>query len=205
MHDAEVVDTAAQNVERSTDSLLDIGLQHFGNVAVGTFERDVAPIRADENRSQRTTLGNTPISLDEYVDIIFRTTLFESIIRLLDGGDKSRIVLAVTGQSLDDTVHLHLHHDVHTAFEVEAQIQFVALALLVGEFAEPKVVDRQILHRIEIMLFGSGLLLGRILRGIAGRFLLYAPCLERKRKLINARDRQKRRNEFDETFALHFY
>ena len=117
--------------------------------------------------------------------------------------DESRIVLAVAGQSLHDILDLHLQHDVHTALEVQAQVQLLLLTLLVGELAEAQVVNRQALHRIEVMLFGLALLVEGELRGISGRLLLYATRLERKRELINTRESQQDRNEFNKTFTLH--
>ena len=128
------------------------------------------------------------------------------ILTKLDGdtrGGAALSVLAVTGKSLDDILDLNLQHDVHTALQVQTQIQLLLLALLVGELAESHVEDRHVLDRIQIVLFGTGLLLERELCGILGRLFLYASCLERKRELINTRERQKHRDEFNETFALH--
>ena len=59
------------------------------------------------------------------------------------------------------------------------------------------------LDRIEVMLLRLGLLSDGELRGVLGRFLLHATCLERKRELINARERQQHRDEFNKTFTLH--
>ncbi|CCZ97578.1 unknown [Alistipes sp. CAG:53] len=53
------------------------------------------------------------------------------------------------------------------------------------------------------MLFGLALLVEGELRGISGRLLLYATRLERKRELINTRESQQDRNEFNKTFTLH--
>ena len=50
---------------------------------------------------------------------------------------------------------------------------------------------------------GLGLLVEGELRGISGRLLLYATRLERKRELINTRESQQDRNEFNKTFTLH--
>ena len=52
------------------------------------------------------------------------------------------------------------------------------------------------------MLFGLALLVEGELRGISGRLLLYATRLERKRELINTRESQQDRNEFNKTFTL---
>ena len=79
-------------------------------------------------------------------------------------------MLAVAGERLDDILDLHLQHDVHTALEVETQVQFLLLALLVGELLEPEVINTQILNRIEVMLFGLALLVEGELRGVLRRF-----------------------------------
>ena len=100
-------------------------------------------------------------------------------------------MLAVAGERLDDILDLHLQHDVHTALEVETQVQFLLLALLVGELLEPEVINTQILNRIEVMLFGLALLVEGELRGVLRRLLLYAPRLEREGELVNTRKRQK--------------
>jgi len=51
----------------------------------------------------------------------------------------------------------------NTALEVETQVQFLLLALLVGELLEPEVINTQILNRIEVMLLD--LTLGLALKG----------------------------------------
>ena len=54
----------------------------------------------------------------------------------------------------------------NTALEVETQVQFLLLALLVGELLEPEVINTQILNRIEVMLFGLALLVEGELRAM---------------------------------------
>ena len=203
LRDTEVVDTAAEHIERSGDGGLGLLLQQALDVGVRALERDVRAVGADEQLGERTAARQALVGLHEVADVVARCTLLEGLVglgnRLLEG----RIVLAVTGKSLDDILDLNLQHDVHTALQVQTQIQFLLLALLVGELAESHVEDRHVLDRIQIVLFGTGLLLERELCGILGRLFLYASCLERKRELINARERQKHRDEFNETFALH--
>ena len=53
------------------------------------------------------------------------------------------------------------------------------------------------------MLLGLGLLVEGELRGISGRLLVYATRLDRNRELINSRESQQDRNEFNKTFTLH--
>ena len=127
----------------------------------------------------------------------------ERLVRLGDGLLEGGVVLAVAGQSLDHILDLHLEHDVHTALEVETQVELLLLALLVGEGLESHVEHGSVLHRIQIVLLGLGLVVEVERGGILGRLLLYATCLERKRELVNARERQKDRDEFNKTFTLH--
>ena len=95
--------------------------------------------------------------------------------------------------SPDHILHLHLKHDVHAALQVEAEVQLLLLALLVGEGFETEVVNRQVLHRVQVVLLGLGLPLLRELCGIPGRGLLYATRLERERELVNTREREQHR------------
>ena len=203
LRNAEVVDTAAQHVERCADGSLGLLLEDLLDVGVRAFERDVLAVGAYEKLGDGTAVRKARIRLHEVGDIVGRRALLHRLVGHADRLDESRIVLAVAGQSLHDILDLHLQHDVHTALEVQAQVQLLLLTLLVGELAEAQVVNRQVLHRIEVMLFGLALLVEGELRGISGRLLLYATRLERKRELINTRESQQDRNEFNKTFTLH--
>ena len=203
LRNAEVVDTAAKHVERCADGGFGLLLEDLLDVGVRAFERDVLAVGAYEDLGDGPAVREARIGLHEVGDIVVRRALLHGLVGLGDGLDEGRIVLAVTGESLHDILDLHLQHDVHTALEVQTQIQLLLLALLVGELAQPQVVDRQVLHRIEVVLLGLGLLVEGELRGIRGRLLLYATRLERKRELINARERQQDRDEFNKTFTLH--
>ena len=191
LRNAEMVDTAAQDVERSGDGGIGFLLEDFLDVGIGAFERDVLAVGADEDRSQRTAVRKALVGLHEVGNIVFRGAVLQGRVGLGDGADEGGIVLAVAGERLDDILDLHLQHDVHTALEVETQVQFLLLALLVGELLEPEVINTQILNRIEVMLFGLALLVEGELRGVLRRLLLYAPRLEREGELVNTRKRQK--------------
>ena len=191
LRNAEVVDTAAQYVERRTDGCLGLLLEDLLHVGVRTFERDVLAVGAYENLGDGAAVRKTRISLHEVGNIVGRRALLHRLVGHADRLDEGRVVLAVAGQSLHDIFDLHLQHDVHTALEVQTQVQLLLLALLVGELAEAQVVNRQVLHRIEVMLFGLALLVEGELRGVLRRLLLYAPRLEREGELVNTRKRQK--------------
>ena len=205
LRDAEVVDTAAQDVERSGDGSLGLMLEDFLDIGVGRLQRDVLAVGADEDDGQRTAVGLTLVSLDEIGDVILGIALLQRLVGLGDRCGESGIGLAVAGQRLDDIFDLHFEHDIHAALEVETQIQLFLLTLLVSELAETYVEDGQILHRIQEMLFSPGSLLQGELRRISDSLLLDVTRLERKRELVNACERQERSDEFDETFTLHWY
>ena len=204
LRNAEVVDTAAQYVERSGDSGLGLALQYLLHILVRALEHDVLAIGAHEEGSQRTAVGLTLVDLHEVGDIILRRTALEVGVSLLDGGHKGGILGAVTGQSLDNILHLHLQHDVHTALEVQTQVQLLLFALLVGEALKAHVEHLQVLDRIQVVLLRLGLLLEGERSGILRCLLLYATRLERKRELVNTCQCQQHGDEFDKTFALHF-
>ena len=193
LRDAEVVDTAAEHVERRGDGGVGLALEDLLDVGVGAFERDVLTVGADENRRQRTAVGETLVSLHEVGDIVFRGALLQRGVRLGDGFDECGVVLAVAGKRLDDVLDLHFQHDVHTALEVQTEVQLLLLTLLVGEFLESEVIDPDILDRIEVMLLRLGLLSDGELRGVLGRFFLYTPRFEREGELVNTRKSQKDR------------
>ena len=188
-----MVDTAAEHVERRGDGGVGLALEDLLDVGVGAFERDVLTVGADENRRQRTAVGETLVSLHEVGDIVFRGALLQRGVRLGDGFDECGVVLAVAGKRLDDVLDLHFQHDVHTALEVQTEVQLLLLALLVGEFLESEVIDPDILDRIEVMLLRLGLLSDGELRGVLGRFFLYTPRFEREGELVNTRKSQKDR------------
>ena len=204
LRNTEVVDTAAQYVERSGDSGLGLTLQHLLNLLVRALEHDILAIGAYEQGSQRTTVGLTLVDLYEVSDVVLRRTALEVGVSLLDGSHEGGILSAVTGQSLHNVLNLYLEHDVHTTLEVQTQVQLLLLALLVGEGLKAHVEYLQILNRIQVMLLRLGLLLKGERGGVLNRLLLYVTRLERKRELVNTCQCQQHGDEFDKTFALHF-
>ena len=97
-----------------------------------TVRRDILTIRTYEKRSQRSTAGNLTISLGELADVVVGT-LFKRLVGTGDGLLEHRIVCAVTCQGFQHVLHLHLEHDIHTALQVETQVDLLLLDLLVGE------------------------------------------------------------------------
>ena len=187
LRNAEVVDTAAQHIERSSDSSLGLTTQHLLDIFVRALQQDILAIGAYEEGRERTTVGLTLVDFYEVGDVVLRRTAFEVGVCLLDGSDEGGILRAVAGQSLHNIFHLYLEHDIHTTFQVETQVQLLLLALLVGKRLEAQVVNRHILDRIQIVLLRLGLFLEGERGSILGRLLLYATRLNRERELVNAR------------------
>ena len=181
---AEVVDTAAQDVERRVDRIVGLLAQDLLDLGVGAVGRDVLTVGADENRCQRRTVRSGTVAADELADEVLARA--ESLLGLRHRFDEGGIVLAVAGQRLHDVLHLNLEHDVHTAFQVQAEV----LDLLVGELAETQVVDGLILNRIEVVLLPFGTLIPVVSGRIRRRLLLYAPRLERERELVDTGNRK---------------
>ena len=132
LRNAEMVDTTAQDVERSVDRSVGFLLQDLLDLAVRAVRRDILTIRTYEKRSQRSTAGNLTISLGELADVVVGT-LFKRLVGTGDGLLEHRIVCAVTCQGFQHVLHLHLEHDIHTALQVETQVDLLLLDLLVGE------------------------------------------------------------------------
>ena len=185
---AEMVDTAAQDVERRVDRIVGLLAQDLLDLGVGAVGRDVLTVGADENRCQRRTVRSGAVAADELADEVLARA--ESLLGLRHRFDEGGIVLAVAGQRLHDVLHLNLEHDVHTAFQVQAEVQLLLLDLLVGELAETQVVDGLILNRIEVVLLPFGTLIPVVSGRIRRRLLLYAPRLERERELVDTGNRK---------------
>ena len=183
-----MVDTAAQDVERRVDRIVSLLAQDLLDLGVGAVGRDILTVGADENRGQRRTVRSGAVAADELADEVLARA--ESLLGLRHRFDEGRIVLAVAGQRLHDVLHLNLEHDVHTAFQVQAEVQLLLLDLLVGELAETQVVDGLILNRIEVVLLPFGTLIPVVSGRIRRRLLLYAPRLERERELVDTGNRK---------------
>ena len=198
-----MVDTAAQDVERSVDGVARLLTQDLLDLAVGAVGVDILPIGAHEDRGQRSAVRIGLERLDESSDEIALAALFR-LFGSCDGSLESGIVLALAGQRLHNVADLNLQHDVHTALQVQTEVELLLLALLVGVGLESQVVDRLILQRIEIVAHHRVAHLNLIPCGILLGGLLHASCLERERKLEDAGQRQKHRNQFNCSFTLHF-
>ena len=142
-----MIDTAAQDVERSGDGGIGFLLEDFLDVGIGAFERDVLTVGADEDRSQRTAVRKALVGLTKSEMIVFRGAVLQGRVASAMAPTKAGSFWLSPASALDDILDLHLQHDVHTALEVETQVQFLLLALLVGELLEPEVINTQILNR----------------------------------------------------------
>ena len=171
-----MVDTAAQDVERGVDRSVGLLLQNLLDLAVRTVRRDILTIRTYEKRRQRSTAGNLAISLGELTDVVVGT-LFKRLVGTGDSLLKHRIVRTVSRQGLQHIFHLHFEHDIHTSLQVKTQVDLLLLDLLVGERNESEVIDRLVLHGVQIIDLRRLTKRVRLrnFRGILGRLFLHAP------------------------------
>ena len=195
---AETVDTAAQDVERVVDGTLGLLPQHADHLFVGAGGGDLlAQLLRVEDQRQRSVARQVGVRTREERDEILGTVLL-----LAPGLRKGRIedgVLAIVGQRPHHILDGDFEHDVHTALQVETEVDLPLLYLFVGETQEYFLG----LDRVEIGLLLILLEFGGELFGIASRFPLDVSCHERERKLVSTCDRQNNRNGFDCASVLH--
>ena len=166
---AELVDTVAKHVERVFDRAFGRRPEHFDHFGVRTVRGDLfAQFRRIENIAQPTAVRNLFVGFGKKRDIILRTVF------LLFAGLHQRLVetgiLAVVRKRPDHILDRDLQHDVHTAAQVETEVDLFLLALLVIELYEPEVVDSLRFDRIQIIL-----LLDRVSGSVLGRLVLNVP------------------------------
>ena len=197
LRNAETVDTIAEHVERVLDRAVGRLAEHFDHIGVRTVRSDLlAQLGRIEDIAEPSSVRDPLVCLGEKRDIVARTVFLSLgglLERLIESG-----VLAVVRKSPDDVLDRNFEHHVHTAAQVEAQVDLLLLALLVVELDETEVVDRLGLDRVEVILLFHG-----IPGCIFGRFLLDMPRNERKRQLIRASDRESDGQKFQCTFILH--
>ena len=179
---AELVDTVAKHVERVFDRAFGRRPEHFDHFGVRTVRGDLfAQFRRIENIAQPTAVRNLFVGFGKKRDIILRTVF------LLFAGLHQRLVetgiLAVVRKRPDHILDRDLQHDVHTAAQVETEVDLFLLALLVIELYEPEVVDSLRFDRIQIILLldrVSGSVLGRLASAIAKNFSAPLFCIRSK-------------------------
>ena len=202
LNNTEVVDTAADDVERSCESVVSLLLQHLNNLVIAHTRLDILAIRRDEKVSEWLAVRSLCISLSQGLDIA-TCTLTECLVSLCDSSNECRIVLALTCERLNYILNLNLEHHIHTALQVETEVNLLLLALLVSERGQTYIVNCFVLDRIEIILLHRSLLLGRERFCILYGSLLNAFCFKRERELVKTSQTHKDGYPFDYSFALH--
>ena len=133
---AEAVDTVAEHLEGVGHCALGLCLEHLDDICVGGLGADLVPhLICTENLVEfPCTVGlGIPGLLEEGDEIAPRVGDAVGF-RSRESGGEVRI-LAIVCESLHEVLELHLEHHVHTALEVEAEVDFLCLGRLVGEYA----------------------------------------------------------------------
>ena len=100
-------------------------------------------------------------------------------------------VFAVVRERTDHILNRDLQHDVHTAAQVEAEVNLFLFTLLVIELHEPEIVNGLRFYGVQIIL-----LLDRITGGITGGLILDVARHKRERKLVRAGYCENNRQKF---------
>ena len=129
-HDAELVDTCAEDVEGRVDLAVDLlveGLDHLGVRGVAAQLAHVFTL-ADEEAGQSARLqvgGNL-------VDEVAVARLGAGVLCLLDGRVDLGELCVARRVLAEDVGHRNLEHDVHAALEVKAEAHLHLADLVVG-------------------------------------------------------------------------
>ena len=186
----ETVDTVAQHVERVGNGAFCLFAQYADHLFVGTGRGNhLAQLGRIENVAQLAAVRHLLISRGEERNIVAGA----AFLGLPGLGERlvEHRVLAVVGQCAHDVFNRNLEHDVHTAAQVETEVDLFLLALLVVELHEPEVIHGLRLDGVQIIL-----LLDRIPGGITGGLLLDMARHKRERKLVRAGYCKNNRQKF---------
>ena len=137
---AKVVDTATDDVERSSQRIVSLLLQHLNNLSIAHTRLDILAVWAHEEVCQRLTVRSLRVSLSQSLDVT-TCTLTESLVSLGNRNYEVRIVLALACQRLNHILHLNFEHNIHTALQVETEVNLLLLALLVGKRSQTYIVN----------------------------------------------------------------
>ena len=187
-HDAELVDTGAQNVCRRADAVFDLLTQ---SRADGFFRVAALDLILEKNcqvalRVESLILG------DEEVDIVVRAGCLGNAVGGCDGAFEVGIAFAV-GHGTQNVGHRNLKRHVHAAFEVEAEA-YAEFLNFVESVAEPNLVVGDIL---EIFALGKSVgvfvaaFLGGLFLSILLSFALIVVSHKSKREIEKADEDQE--------------
>ena len=202
----ETVDTGAQDLEGAVDDLVTLLADVADDVSVGGILQTgtLAEVGAQVGviEVQRLLLGVEV--LHEDIDkvavhrvLVLSLSLLESVLE--------ELVVGVGGQALDSVRHGDLEGHVHTALQVQTQVQLLVLALFVGvsEIDGRVVHVGQILpcagidHRVNQMFLEHNVAVSQLLHFLNGcrvvgefrRLALHPPRGERERQTVDADQR----------------
>ncbi len=198
-----MVDTAAQDVERRGDGGVCLLTQDLHHLVVGAVGSDILAVGAHEDGGQRRAVRDLLVGLGEHAYVVVGTRL-HGLVRTIHRLDESGIVLTLARERLDQILNFDFEHHVHTALKVETEVELLLLALLVSVVLQAEKTVNGLIHdRIEIIsLGGCSFSLVERLRILCGG-LLHASRFERERELVEARDHQYDREQFNCAFTLH--
>ena len=216
---AETVDTVTQDVEGVGDGTFGLTADDGDDLVIGAGRVDaVAEFVGAEDGSQALAAGSLLPSVGEEGDEVL-TGIDATLARKVDSlGESGSLVVA--GQGLDQVLELDLQHDVHTALEVEAEIDLLRfdIFVLISEidFLGRDGVEvagvaglRNGVEDIRLIFCGYIAECGAFLEscdgsiGIFGGFLLLQIRHECEGELPQTRQAQKDGHKSDCTFTLH--
>ena len=149
---------------------------------------DLLHRRGVEDQRQGLTTRHLSIVLREDCDIIATIT---SLLRGQAQCLEELGILRVVRQRLQNVTLLNLQHYVHTALQVQTQVDLLLLTIFVSVVYDSQAVNGQVLDRVKILLFHFVLQLSGISSSILSCLLLNSACRERERELVNTGNRQK--------------
>ena len=191
--DAETVDTGSEDVESVLDGALSLLAEDCDDLTVRHLEVDpVFHVDSGENGGELAVGVELLELLAEEGDKVGRGVLL-TLNGILNGLVEDRVGVVV-GDSLNDIRNLDFENKVHTALEVKAEVDLLALALHIGETE----VDGLIGDRVQI----GGLDLrvsGRSLLGSA----LHMSRDKREGQLVQTHQRQEDGEYPYGSFVLH--
>ena len=217
LRDAETVDTVAQDVERVGDGALGFVLDDGDDLLVGGLGLDaVAHLVGTEDLREAHAAGDLLPGVTEQGDEV-GLRIDAALFGERQGLQELRGLVAA-GEGAHQVLELDLQHDVHTALEVEAEVDLLVLDLLEcitqinflagNGIRVPAGLD--LLDGVEIegtVCLGHGGqvdALGRLLSTLLG-FPVLDGRHQGERQLPETGDQEANRDKSDSTFALHKY
>ena len=219
----KAVDTATEHVVGVCNCALSLLAEHLNHLVIAAVESNlVFHHLIVEDDSQGCALGEFVVGFSEEGNEVALRVLCSHLC-LLHCGEESG-VSRVVRQGLHNVFHSDFQHHVHTAFEVQTEVNLFLFYLFVGELLDEDVVDRFRFHAVEILLLflheqvlavslfahtgpiQSSLVDGgccNLLCGIFGSLFLNHTRHYAERKLVGASNRQDDCHEFDKSFVLH--